>query len=309
MALYEISEDGLISIAPTRFDSENLAERRDIQRLLRDQIEALDDNLLVLAEEYGNWHDSLRRIDLLCLDRDAALVVVELKRSNDGGHMELQALRYAAMVSSMTFDQAVDALCTYSAQRDRTETADDARTRILDHLGWDEVDEDRFARVTRIMLASADFSRELTTSVLWLRERGIDIRCVRLAPHRLADGRVLLNIETIIPLAEAADFQTRIGAKKQAERVNDLERHDLRYRFWQGLLERARQRTNLHAGRSPNRQTWVSGSTGRPGYAIIYGLRQEDNHAMPNCGSAMMRPAMPRWKRNGRRSKPNLAHR
>ena len=30
-------------------------------------------------------------------------------RTDDGGHMELQALRYAAMVSTMTFTQAVEA--------------------------------------------------------------------------------------------------------------------------------------------------------------------------------------------------------
>jgi hypothetical protein len=47
------------------------------------------------------------------MDRGAhcslSLVVVELKRTDDGGHMELQAVRYAAMVSSMTFDQLVGA--------------------------------------------------------------------------------------------------------------------------------------------------------------------------------------------------------
>ena len=48
---------------------------------------------MVLAEEFGDWQDSRRRIDLLCLDRDAGLVVVELKRTEDGGHMELQAIR------------------------------------------------------------------------------------------------------------------------------------------------------------------------------------------------------------------------
>ena len=55
---------------------------------------------MVLAEEFGDWEDSRRRIDLLCLDPNAQLIVVELKRTVDGGHMELQALRYSAMVST-----------------------------------------------------------------------------------------------------------------------------------------------------------------------------------------------------------------
>ena len=41
------------------------------------------------------------------MDAEANLVVVELKRTADGGHMELQAIRYASMVSAMTFERAV----------------------------------------------------------------------------------------------------------------------------------------------------------------------------------------------------------
>ena len=103
MALYEVKPNGLAPVAPTSFAAEGIRERGDIQRLLRERIDCLDAGLMVIAEEFGAWADSARRIDLLCLDSDANLVVVELKRSEDGGHMELQALRYAAMVSAMTF--------------------------------------------------------------------------------------------------------------------------------------------------------------------------------------------------------------
>ena len=71
---------------------------------------------MVITEEFGDWLDSLRRIDLLCVNSDANLVVIELKRSDDGGHMELQALRYAAMVSAMTFDQAVETFARYKTK-------------------------------------------------------------------------------------------------------------------------------------------------------------------------------------------------
>ncbi len=35
--------------------------------------------------------------------------MIELKRTNSRGHMDLPAIRYAAMVSQMTFEQAVEA--------------------------------------------------------------------------------------------------------------------------------------------------------------------------------------------------------
>ena len=64
-------------------------------------------HLMIISEEFSEWDERARRIDLLGLDRQGNLVVIELKRGEDGGHMELQALRYAAMVSSMDLDGVV----------------------------------------------------------------------------------------------------------------------------------------------------------------------------------------------------------
>src|SRR5438132_2026743 len=107
MALYAITEAGLEEREVAQFAALGLYERADLQRLLRDRIDALGEDLLVIAEEFGEWEDARRRIDLLALDKAGRLVVIELKRTDDGGHMELQALRYAAMVSSMQFDEVV----------------------------------------------------------------------------------------------------------------------------------------------------------------------------------------------------------
>lgn len=162
MAIYEITPDKIIAIPGTTFAEAGLLERMDLQRLLREQIEILSPDTLVIAEEFADWQDSKRRIDLLGIDRDAKLVVIELKRTEDGGHMELQALRYAAMVSTMTFERAAAALA-----RLRNLDGDEARAQVLDFLGWDEPDPDSFAQDVRIVLASAEFSRELTTAVIW----------------------------------------------------------------------------------------------------------------------------------------------
>jgi len=109
VAIHELTHDDLISLKTVTFASRNIRERDDLQRILRLHIGAVAPDTFVIAEEFADWEDSSRSIDLLCLDKQANLVVVELKRTEDGGHMELQAIRYAAMVSKMTFADAVNA--------------------------------------------------------------------------------------------------------------------------------------------------------------------------------------------------------
>lgn len=275
MAIYKVTPNSLVKADPTTFGAEGILERQDLQRMLKQQIQVLSPDLMVIAEEFGDWEDSSRRIDLLCVDREANLVVVELKRTEDGGHMELQALRYAAMVSAMTFPQMVEAHARFLGQPTSNE---EAQAAILAFLGWDDPQEDRFAQDVKILLASADFGKELTTAVLWLNRRGLDIRCIRMKPHRMTDeGTVLLDVQQIIPLPEAAAFQTRIQAKEQAGRAQRAERYDIRYRFWDALLQHANTLTNLHANRSPGVYGWVGGGIGVRGLGLNYATREEDS--------------------------------
>ena len=223
MAIYEITTNELKALQQTNFASEGLRERTDLQRLLRDQIKVLDPGLLVIAEEFGDWEESNRRIDLLAIDQDANLVVIELKRTESGGHMELQALRYAAMVSTMTFDKGVEAYGDYLGRMGR---GDDPASILLKFLKWNEPNEEHFAQEVRVVLASADFSKELTTTVLWLNQCGLDIRCVRLRPYSDGD-RVLLDVQQIIPLPEAEEFQVQVREKAQRERQTRSDSRDM----------------------------------------------------------------------------------
>ena len=222
MAIYEITTDSLKELKRTDFASQGLLERGDLQRLIRKRIEVLGSDLLVISEEFGDWDDSKRRIDLLAIDREANLVVIELKRTESGGHMELQALRYAAMVSTMTFERAVDIYRSHLQEMghndDDPESNDDKpESSLLEFLEWDEPAGERFAQDVRVILASADFSKELTTTVLWLNQRGLDIRCVRLEPYSDGD-RVLLDVQQVIPLPETEEFQIQVIEKAQRER-------------------------------------------------------------------------------------------
>lgn len=67
MALYEITADHLTKIAQTTSDQAGLRERPDLQCLLKKQIEVISPDTLIIAEEFGEWEESKRRIDLLGL--------------------------------------------------------------------------------------------------------------------------------------------------------------------------------------------------------------------------------------------------
>lgn len=276
MAIFEITKENMTPLAETRFDVEGIYERNDLQRHLKQNIGVLSSNLMVIAEEYGDWHDSNRRIDLLCIDAEANIVVVEIKRTSDGGHMELQAIRYAAMLSTMTFKQLIDAHASYV--RPLGQTHEEAEAGVLAFLRWDEANEEDFAKQVRIILAAADFSKEITTSVMWLNDHDIDIRCIRLKPYRLPDGRVLLDVQQIIPLPEAADYQTKIRAKEQAEKEHRVERHEIRYQFWTDLLEYAKTRTALFVGKKPTAAGGFGVSPGKAGLLLGFVTRGNDAH-------------------------------
>lgn len=214
MGLYKISDQNLEAVERTTFAEQKISERYDLQEMLKKQIEIISPNTLIVAEEFCDWKDSKRRIDLLGIDKNANLVVIELKRTEDGGYMDLQSIRYAAMISALTFEKLV---LIYAEYLLKNNIDGDASQKILDFLEWDEPNEDDFAQAVRIVLASAEFSKELTTSVMWLNDLDLDITCVRMHPY-ISNGETFLDVQTVIPIPESTDYQIRIRKKKQKER-------------------------------------------------------------------------------------------
>ena len=120
--------------------------------------------------------------------------------------MELQAIRYAARVSGIRLDQLSAAHSGYLGVDHAN-----AQAALLAFLGWDSETDGALSEDVRIVLVSGNFSRELTTAVLWLNKQGLDITCSRLKPHRLG-AEILVDIQQLIPLPEAADYETKLKA-------------------------------------------------------------------------------------------------
>ena len=265
MAIYKIegNNEKLVKVDTTSLGEEDVWER-ELQRMLRDQPEVLEDRLLIISEEFGDWQDVKRRIDLLALDAEGRLVVIELKRGHTGEHMDLQAIRYAAMVANMTYEQAVDTYQSYLNKRANPESGNqpgDADNLLREHLPSNDQDEPVIhTGIPRIILASEDFGKELTTCVMWLNNSwlssgGPEIKCVRLQPHK--NGcEVLVESSVVIPLPEASDYQTQLKKLEQETRSE--------------MSERA-GKTETHQGADAFEKSIERASeTFRPGLKLLY---------------------------------------
>lgn len=91
----------------------------------------------------------------------------------------------------------------------------------------------------------------------------------------------LLKIEAVrIENSLPAPLLTLIvGSSEESQEVDDTkkelkERHILRRRFWAPLLERAKDKTKLHANRSPVDGNYIRTGTGKTGLGLGYVIQQ-----------------------------------
>lgn len=217
MTIYTFEENNLTQIEKTTFLDAEILERSHLQKAIKNNISVIASDCLVIAEEYSEWDSSKKRIDLLAIDKNANLVVIELKRTETGDHMELQAIRYASMVSTMTLDLAADIFSRYKQINGFPSYDKDSALMEISNFVDIELDESSFADDVRIILVSPNFSKELTTSVMWMSERNINITCIRIQPYAF-NGSILIDVQQIIPLPEVKDYQIKAQKKSEERR-------------------------------------------------------------------------------------------
>jgi hypothetical protein len=203
-------------VNPATFIELNIWERKHIEEWIRQAPEILGEELLVVSIEFDRFENSNDRLDVLAIDRQGNLVVIELKRDSFAGYADLQAIRYAAMVSSMTIEKLLPYYMGYQKKYLQVEnpTKDSSTTNILEFVNKDTFQE--LSNKPRIILCSEDFSQEITTTVLWLNQNGLDISCIRIKPHRMGD-KIAIVPTKIIPLQEAKQYLIDIQKKEETE--------------------------------------------------------------------------------------------
>lgn len=269
------SENRLKKLEEKRFSDLNLREREHLQEWLANQPDALGEELLIIQKEFDGFADTRERLDLLALDRDGQLVVIENKLDDSGRDVAWQALKYAAYVSSLTKSQIVD---IYQQYLDRHVGGENAVHQICEFLEVEELGEVVLnpGNNQRLMFIAANFRKEVTATVLWLRESGIDARCFKVIPYGFGE-ELFVDIQPAIPTPEAADFMIGMAEKETEARGAKGEqksRHKLRRDYWEAALDALKEAGDtLYQNINAGKDHWLSAGSGLRScpYALIFG--------------------------------------
>lgn len=203
----DIQNKNLIKLEKTTFFNEKLRERYDIQEWVEKKPEIIEENLLIIGKEVPLPSDI--RIDLLAIDKAANLVIIELKRDDSGRNVDWQAIKYASYCSNFTPTEIFRLYAEYLGT-----TEDEAETIIEKFIDTDDFEE--LNKSQRIILISKEFHSDVISAVLWLRDFGIEVSCVRFTPYIDETGNLFIAPTKIIPLPEAEDYLIK-KEKKQKE--------------------------------------------------------------------------------------------
>ncbi len=215
--IFSISDDldKAKKIQAGSFSELKIWERRHIQEWIRINPELLGEDLLIVSIEFDHFSNSADRLDVLAVDRLGNLVVIELKRDPVAGFADLQAIRYAAMVSSMTIELLLPYYIAYRKKYFKESVSEiNAQAQIIEFVESDTFTE--LSNKPRIILCSEGFSQEITAIVLWLRDSDIDISCIKITPYKVEEKIVIIP-KIIIPLEEAEQYLIAIKRKEERQ--------------------------------------------------------------------------------------------
>ena len=236
-----------------------------------------EDGLLIIQKEFDGFDGTRERLDLLALDRAGQLVIIENKLDDSGRDVVWQALKYAAYCSSLKKAEIVGIFQQYLDRQG----GGDAAGMICEFLGEDTLDEVVLNDGTnqRIVFIAANFRREVTATVLWLREHQIDARCVKVVPYRFGE-EIFVDIQQVIPTPEAADYMIRMAEKDNEEKSAKgalKSRHEIRLAFWSDALQALREAgCERWQNVNPSKENWLNSAIGVSGLSLTLSLLRHE---------------------------------
>ena len=254
----DLESNQILPVSRKTFTELKIRERDHLQEWIAKAPDTLGEDLLIIQKEFSGFDGTQERLDLLALDTSGRLVIIENKLDDSGRDVIWQALKYAAYCSTLTTDQIVDIYLTHLGEG----TEEEARDRIADFLSDSESEELSLNPTgsQRIFLVAANFRREVTSTALWLLNKGLKLSCFEVAPYQMGD-ELFLDVSQIIPTPQTADYMIRLAEKSASDdqaNGGDTERHTRQQAYWTKLIDAAEKtgETRL-SGRKAPKKSWM----------------------------------------------------
>ena len=210
MPVYEISGDQMAHLSHGRLADLKKGDRKDFLALLRENIQVLSNDLLLVSDDSDQWNKS-EEIDLLAIDKNSNLVAIEVLEAGSKDHESLPIVRYGTLASKFTFGNLVE---TYQAHLKRTKrTGLDAKKSIIDHWGATLTGfKNEELLDLRIFFVSREFTDETIKTVDWIRNNKLDIRCIQMSSFEFGD-RSIIDIDQLVPKIEGDELAKLLQRK------------------------------------------------------------------------------------------------
>lgn len=244
MYILDKQNNKLIKAEKCSFKSIGCDERHYLQEWIAKEPSSLGEELLIIQKEFDGFDGTRERLDLLALDKKGNLVIIENKLDDSGKDVTWQAIKYASYCSSLSKQDVINIFQKYPG------CIGSAVDVLTDFLGMDiEEVEINKGNSQRVFLVAANFQKEVTSSVLWLQNFNLRIKCFKVTPYKYGD-QVMIEFDQIIPVEDAEDYQIKVANKEQIESAESESKKMLeenRTHFWSEFIDFSIKKNGLHS--------------------------------------------------------------
>lgn len=181
---------------------------RDLQDWILAHPQILGEGAVVIASEVGTWQSSAGtsvkdRLDVLALGSDGRLIVAELKRGPAPHTVHMQALNYASMVSGLSVEHVADLYVARQKTLGNLVQVED----FIDTLETKYLVTSATLKNPRVVIIASSFPPAVTSTTVWLKDRGVDVSLIKFVPYEFPDGARAVSFSRFFPIPTLEDFR------------------------------------------------------------------------------------------------------
>ncbi|MDY3014430.1 MAG: endonuclease NucS [Evtepia sp.] len=176
-------------------DTASLLSERELEDVLQDNISLLNPDWLVIGRQVATPNG--KYLDLLCIDRDADLVVVELKRDLTPREVTAQVIEYASYMAEKQPEEIAQIYLSYTQHYLSSSTTLD--TAYQNKFGV-PLDEESVNQKVKMVIVAAKMDDGTEHIIQYLRQTyNVDINILFFQIFRHGEDRLLSRVWVNIP--------------------------------------------------------------------------------------------------------------